>query len=99
MAINRAAAGVTTTTERPSGQSWSSITRPSRASACRISTAGSKISLASEPPLHDGTHPVVKGVQLSGQNGILFRRNSLTGAIEAVRRAGVGVTLNEALHA
>lgn len=62
-------------------------------------TAGSKISLASEPPLHDGTHPVVKGVQLSGQNGILFRRNSLTGAIEAVRRAGVGVTLNEALHA
>ncbi|WP_298741717.1 2,3,4,5-tetrahydropyridine-2,6-dicarboxylate N-succinyltransferase [uncultured Microbacterium sp.] len=62
-------------------------------------TAGSKISLPSEPPLHDGTRPVVKGAQLSGQNGILFRRNSLSGAIEAVRRAGAGVTLNEALHA
>lgn len=62
-------------------------------------TAGSKIVLADEPPRADGSHPVVKGAELSGRNGILFRRNSLTGAIEAVRRAGVGVTLNEALHA
>jgi len=62
-------------------------------------TAGSKIVLADEPVGHDGARQSVKGGQLSGQNGILFRRNSLTGAIEAVRRAGVGVTLNEALHA
>ncbi|MFT4052555.1 MAG: 2,3,4,5-tetrahydropyridine-2,6-dicarboxylate N-succinyltransferase [Microbacterium sp.] len=62
-------------------------------------TAGSKIVLANEPPRHDGTRPVVKGAQLSGQPGILFRRNSLTGAIEAVRRQGAGVTLNTALHA
>lgn len=62
-------------------------------------TAGSKIVLPNEPPLHDGSRPVVKGAQLSGQNGILFRRNSLSGAIEAVRREGKGVTLNEALHA
>ncbi len=62
-------------------------------------TAGSKISLPQEAPLHDGTRPVVKGAQLSGQNGILYRRNSLTGAVEAVRRSGAGVTLNEALHA
>ncbi|MGN8550952.1 UNVERIFIED_CONTAM: 2,3,4,5-tetrahydropyridine-2,6-dicarboxylate N-succinyltransferase [Microbacterium sp. SLM126] len=62
-------------------------------------TAGSKIVLADEPRQPDGTHVTVKGAQLSGQNGILFRRNSVTGAIEAVRRAGVGVTLNEALHA
>ena len=62
-------------------------------------TAGSKIVLANEAPLHDGTRPVVKGAQLSGQNGILFRRNSLSGAIEAVRREGKGITLNEALHA
>ena len=62
-------------------------------------TAGSKIVLPNEAPLHDGSRPVVKGAQLSGQNGILFRRNSLTGAVEAVRREGVGVTLNEALHA
>ncbi|GAA1649493.1 2,3,4,5-tetrahydropyridine-2,6-dicarboxylate N-succinyltransferase [Microbacterium flavum] len=62
-------------------------------------TAGSKIVLPNESPLHDGSRPIVKGAQLSGQNGILFRRNSLSGAIEAVRREGVGVTLNEALHA
>lgn len=62
-------------------------------------TAGSKILLANETPLADGSRPVVKGAQLSGQNGILFRRNSLSGAIEAVRREGTGVTLNEALHA
>jgi 2,3,4,5-tetrahydropyridine-2-carboxylate N-succinyltransferase len=62
-------------------------------------TAGSKIVLADEPVGADGTRPTVKGAELSGRHGILFRRNSLTGAIEAVRRAGVGVTLNEALHA
>ncbi|KRB39127.1 2,3,4,5-tetrahydropyridine-2,6-dicarboxylate N-succinyltransferase [Microbacterium sp. Root180] len=62
-------------------------------------TAGSKVVLADEPRQSDGTPVTVKGAQLSGQNGILFRRNSVTGAIEAVRRAGVGVTLNEALHA
>ena len=62
-------------------------------------TAGSKIVLADEPPRHDGVRPTVKGAELSGRDGILFRRNSLTGAIEAVRRTGVGVTLNEVLHA
>ncbi|MFT4135806.1 2,3,4,5-tetrahydropyridine-2,6-dicarboxylate N-succinyltransferase [Microbacterium sp.] len=62
-------------------------------------TAGSKIVLADEPVRADGTRPVVKGAELSGRDGILFRRNSLSGAIEAVRRRGVGVTLNEALHA
>jgi len=62
-------------------------------------TAGSKIVLADEPPRPDGTRPSVKGGELSGRDGILFRRNSLTGAVEAVRRSGVGVTLNEALHA
>jgi len=62
-------------------------------------TAGSKIVLADEPPRHDGSRPTVKGGELSGRNGILFRRNSLSGAIEAVRRTGAGVTLNEALHA
>lgn len=62
-------------------------------------TAGSKIVLADEPVRADGSRPAVKGGELSGRDGILFRRNSLTGAIEAVRRSGVGVTLNEALHA
>jgi 2,3,4,5-tetrahydropyridine-2-carboxylate N-succinyltransferase len=62
-------------------------------------TAGSKIVLADQPPRHDGSPTTVKGAELSGRNGILFRRNSLSGAIEAVQRAGAGVTLNDALHA
>jgi 2,3,4,5-tetrahydropyridine-2-carboxylate N-succinyltransferase len=62
-------------------------------------TAGSKIILTDEPRRHDGKPTVVKGAELSGGSGMLFRRNSLTGAIEAVRRAGAGVTLNDALHA
>ena len=62
-------------------------------------TAGSKVVLADEAPRADGGRPTVKGGDLSGRDGLLFRRNSLSGAIEAVRRAGVGVTLNEALHA
>jgi len=62
-------------------------------------TAGSKIVLADEPPRRDGSRITAKGAELSGRDGILFRRNSLTGAIEAVRRAGVGITLNDALHA
>ena len=62
-------------------------------------TAGTKIVLADEPPRADGSPTTVKGAELSGRAGLLFRRNSLTGAVEAVRRAGIGVTLNEALHA
>jgi 2,3,4,5-tetrahydropyridine-2-carboxylate N-succinyltransferase len=62
-------------------------------------TAGSKIVLVDEAPRADGSRPTAKGADLSGVSGLLFRRNSLTGAVEAVRRAGVGVTLNEALHA
>ncbi|MDE0545709.1 2,3,4,5-tetrahydropyridine-2,6-dicarboxylate N-succinyltransferase [Microbacterium sp. C7(2022)] len=62
-------------------------------------TAGSKIVLADQAPGADGTKPTAKGAELSGRNGILFRRNSITGAVEAVARAGVGVTLNAALHA
>jgi 2,3,4,5-tetrahydropyridine-2,6-dicarboxylate N-succinyltransferase len=62
-------------------------------------TAGAKIVLADDPPRADGSLRVVKGAELSGLNGILFRRNSLNGAIEAVRRSGVGVTLNQSLHA
>jgi 2,3,4,5-tetrahydropyridine-2-carboxylate N-succinyltransferase len=62
-------------------------------------TAGTKIVLVDGPVTADGTRKTVKGAELSGENGLLFRRNSLSGAVEAMRRAGVGVTLNEALHA
>ena len=60
-------------------------------------TAGSKIVLADEPRSADGWLPH-QGAQLSGRDGILFREFA-RGAIEAVGRAGVGVTLNKALHA
>lgn len=43
---------------------------------------------------------VVKAAELSGVDGLLFRRNSQTGAVEVVARAGGGaVELNSALHA
>jgi 2,3,4,5-tetrahydropyridine-2-carboxylate N-succinyltransferase len=41
----------------------------------------------------------VKARELSGANNLLFRRNSLSGAVEVVGRDGSGITLNEALHA
>ncbi|WP_221585250.1 2,3,4,5-tetrahydropyridine-2,6-dicarboxylate N-succinyltransferase [Microbacterium sp. G2-8] len=62
-------------------------------------TAGTKVVLADEPKTSDGAPRVVKGAQLSGANGMLFIRNSVTGSIEARVRSGVGVTLNETLHA
>jgi 2,3,4,5-tetrahydropyridine-2-carboxylate N-succinyltransferase len=41
----------------------------------------------------------VKARELSGASSLLFRRNSVTGAVEVVSRDGTGITLNEALHA
>lgn len=54
-------------------------------------TAGTKVTAP------DGT--VVKAAELSGKDNLLFRRNSRTGAVEVVPRAGTGIELNEALHA
>ena len=54
-------------------------------------TAGTKVTMAG-----GGT---AKARELSGANNLLFRRNSVTGAVEVVRRDGTGITLNEALHA
>jgi 2,3,4,5-tetrahydropyridine-2,6-dicarboxylate N-succinyltransferase len=42
---------------------------------------------------------VIKALELSGASGLLFRRNSTTGAVEAVRREGQRFALNAALHA
>ncbi len=41
----------------------------------------------------------VKAVELSGLTGLLFRRNSLTGGVEAVPRSGGWGGLNSTLHA
>ena len=59
-------------------------------SGCYI-TAGSRVTLP------DGT--VVKARELSGRPGILFWRNSITGALEARPRTGTWGELNAALHA
>jgi 2,3,4,5-tetrahydropyridine-2-carboxylate N-succinyltransferase len=42
---------------------------------------------------------VVKAVELSGADGLLFRRNSQTGAVEAMPRSGRWGGLNAVLHA
>ncbi|WP_110293456.1 2,3,4,5-tetrahydropyridine-2,6-dicarboxylate N-succinyltransferase [Nocardia tenerifensis] len=54
-------------------------------------TAGTKVTTP------DGA--VVKAAEFSGQNNLLFRRNSVTGAVEVVARKGTGIELNAALHA
>jgi len=61
-------------------------------------TAGTKVSIVGSETA-EGETMVVKARELSGASGLVFRRNSLTGAIEAVERSGAGVTLNPALHA
>ena len=53
-------------------------------------TAGTKVTLAGGA--------VVKAAQLSGHSGLLFLRNSLTGAVEVRNRVGTGVELNDVLH-
>ena len=57
-------------------------------------TAGTKLVLSSS-----GTETTVKAVELSGSSGLLFRRNSITGGVEAVPRATSWGGLNAALHA
>ncbi|SCK22754.1 2,3,4,5-tetrahydropyridine-2,6-dicarboxylate N-succinyltransferase [Streptomyces sp. WMMB 322] len=53
-------------------------------------TAGTRVSLP------DGT--IVKALELSGADNLLFRRNSTTGKVEVIQRSGSWGGLNEALH-
>jgi 2,3,4,5-tetrahydropyridine-2,6-dicarboxylate N-succinyltransferase len=58
-------------------------------------TAGTKVTL-----IEPGAEPkVVKALELSGANNVLFRRNSVTGAVEAVPWRAGGIELNADLHA
>ena len=61
-----------------------------------IVEAGLYVTGGSLVTLPDGE--VVKGRTLSGASGLLFRRNSVTGAIEATQRSGNWGGLNAALH-
>ena len=62
-------------------------------------TAGTKVKVTDA----GGTPQVVKAATLSGVDHLLFRRNSVSGAIEAVLwkggSDGAGIALNAALHA
>ncbi|WP_420370110.1 2,3,4,5-tetrahydropyridine-2,6-dicarboxylate N-succinyltransferase [Curtobacterium sp. L1-20] len=62
-------------------------------------TAGTKVVLVGAAPNPDGTAKTVKAAELSGTPNVLFRRNSVTGAVEALQRRGEGIQLNTALHA
>jgi 2,3,4,5-tetrahydropyridine-2-carboxylate N-succinyltransferase len=42
---------------------------------------------------------VVKAADLSGASNVLFRRNSVSGTVEAVAWKGEGIALNAVLHA
>jgi 2,3,4,5-tetrahydropyridine-2-carboxylate N-succinyltransferase len=61
-------------------------------------TAGTKVTVL-ERTGDDASATVVKASELAGRDGLLFRRNSLTGRVEVVARTGVGIELNAALHA
>jgi len=62
-------------------------------------TAGTKVVVVGGTPTNDGKQQTVKAVELSGRPGLLFRRNSVTGAVEVLPRKGHGITLNSQLHA
>jgi 2,3,4,5-tetrahydropyridine-2-carboxylate N-succinyltransferase len=59
--------------------------------------AGLYVTAGTLVTLPDGD--VVKGRELSGVSGLLFRRNSRTGTVEALPRSGNWSGLNAALHA
>jgi 2,3,4,5-tetrahydropyridine-2-carboxylate N-succinyltransferase len=58
-------------------------------------TAGTKVTVRAD----DGEPAIRKAVELSGASNVLFRRNSTTGAVEAVPWGGEGIALNADLHA
>ena len=62
-------------------------------------TAGTKVVLPKGTADSAGEAVEVKAVELSGLPQLLFRRNSRTGAVEALPREGSGIVLNADLHA
>ena len=62
-------------------------------------TAATKVALLPGAVPGVVTQTTVKAAELSGASGLLFRRNSVSGQVEALARSGVGVTLDPALHA
>lgn len=58
--------------------------------------AGCYITGGSKVTLPDGE--IIKARELSGAHGLLYRRNSVSGALEVVKREGSWGGLNDALH-
>ena len=58
-------------------------------------TAGTKVTIKDM----DSKPKVIKASELSGVSNVLFRRNSVSGAVEAHPWSGEGISLNSALHA
>jgi 2,3,4,5-tetrahydropyridine-2,6-dicarboxylate N-succinyltransferase len=58
-------------------------------------TAGTKVTVRDM----DTKPKLIKAVELSGLSGVLYRRNSTNGAVEAVPRTGESIELNADLHA
>ncbi|HZJ05231.1 MAG TPA: 2,3,4,5-tetrahydropyridine-2,6-dicarboxylate N-succinyltransferase [Nocardioidaceae bacterium] len=58
-------------------------------------TAGTKVTVKDM----DSKPKIIKAADLSGTSNVLFRRNSVSGAIEAGPHTGQGVELNAVLHA
>ena len=63
-------------------------------------TAGTKITVFGKiaEALKVGEGDTVKGSELSGVSGVLLRRNSVSGSVEAVDWKADAVALNEDLH-
>jgi 2,3,4,5-tetrahydropyridine-2-carboxylate N-succinyltransferase len=57
-------------------------------------TAGTKVTIKDM----DNKPQVIKASELSGASNVLFRRNSVSGAVEARPWSGEGISLNAALH-
>jgi 2,3,4,5-tetrahydropyridine-2-carboxylate N-succinyltransferase len=63
-------------------------------------TAGTRVRVPGpKDEVGEDTTKIVKAAELSGVPNLLFRRNSTTGAVEALPRKGQTVELNDALHA
>ncbi|TPV52079.1 2,3,4,5-tetrahydropyridine-2,6-dicarboxylate N-succinyltransferase [Pseudarthrobacter phenanthrenivorans] len=63
-------------------------------------TAGTRVRVPGpKDEVGEDTVKIVKAAELSGVPNLLFRRNSTTGAVEVLPRAGQTVELNDALHA
>ncbi|WP_298226897.1 2,3,4,5-tetrahydropyridine-2,6-dicarboxylate N-succinyltransferase [Gryllotalpicola sp.] len=60
-------------------------------------TAGTKVTVLDERD-SEGDPKVVKALDLAGRPGLLFRRNSTSGRVEAAPHHGAGIALNAELH-